>query len=133
MNDSSRPELLSRRWGAVDHLNGHVFGRRVGDTWPFRSSIAKVETRRHFCRPLRPLPEPLPDDQQELNIMLAHAAAEGDRYNIIKVLILPCYSDFMVCMYFVHASIDLHAFVRVQSHIRSHPNTSYARQVRMSA
>jgi hypothetical protein len=62
-----------------------VFGRRVGETWPFRSDLAHVSQRRQFCRPLTKLPHPLPKTQQALDILLAQSAAIGDRYNVIKL------------------------------------------------
>ena len=45
--------------------------------------------RREYCRPLRRLPSPLPTSQHELDLLLAQAASQGDRYNVISVRLPP--------------------------------------------
>jgi hypothetical protein len=63
--------------------------RRRGEDWPFRSDRSLVIQRREYCRPLRALPSPLPTSQHELDLLLAQAASQGDRYNVISVRLPP--------------------------------------------
>jgi len=53
-----------------------------------RSSSTQTELRRNFCRPLRPLGA-LPSAQDDIDVLLGTTTAQGDRYNVIKVLISP--------------------------------------------